>query len=171
MILVLVVTRCHRGNRLFTDYGKQNNRTLLWVEKINNLIEKEPSIFKSNLKYPPTSTRKRSIKQAKMKHLLFRWKPPQTTYINQLISSVIFGCSPPPPTKKKKKRRKCNQRSGLLSFTRKEENERRIVIKERIDDRRLNNCLPGGRGFAVEEVDIFSAIHWECLRFCGLCGQ
>ena len=96
-------------------------------------------------------------------------KPPT----NNLPKSVNFKCYFPvlPSTthekeknKKEERRRKCNQRSGFFSFTRKEENERRIVIKERM--------IAGYTVVYPREEDLlpkrstFSALYTE--NVCGL---
>ena len=136
MILVLVVKRCHPGNGLFTDYGKRNNRTLVQVK-----INKQP--HRKRTKYPQVESEIPSCLNSKTKHQGSQNEAPSIPVkppTNNLPKSVNFKCYFPRapllhPRKRKKKeerRRKCNQPSGFFSFTRKEENERRIVIKERM---------------------------------------
>lgn len=137
MILVLVVKRCHPGNGLFTDYGKRNNRTLVQVK-----INKQP--HRKRTKYPQVESEIPSCLNSKTKHQGSQNEAPSIPVkppTNNLPKSVNFKCYFPvlpssthekEKKKKEERRRKCNQRSGFFSFTRKEENERRIVIKERM---------------------------------------
>lgn len=101
-------------------------------------------------------------------------KPPT----NNLPKSINFKCYFPvipssthEKEKKKKKKEEESVTSDQAFFLYEKGGKWETNSDKREDDRRLNSCLPRGRGFAAEEVYIFSAIHWECLRFCGLCGN
>ena len=89
---------------------------------------------------------------------------------NNLHKSVNFKCYfrvlPSSTHKKEKKRRRnCDQRSGLFSFSRKEENERQIVIKERMmASPRKGICCRRGLHFQRYTLRMF-AVLWSWVIY------